>query len=160
MRAGKDFAQLNGDTMHQVLTLLRFGRFDEILEVKKPSGEVARGFWYFARGYAELRSGDAEAAEKHLARVRDLAENSEARFRFHPAKQLMGLASSILEGEILRQGGDLEGAITAFRRAVEFDEQQGYDEPEPIPFAARHWLGAALIEAGRFEEAEEEYRKG
>ncbi len=27
-----------------------------------------------------------------------------------------------------------------------------YDEPEPLPFAARHWLGPALI------EAEAEYR--
>ena len=33
-----------------------------------------------------------------------------------------------------------------------------YDEPEPMPFAARHWLGAALIEAKRFEEAERVYR--
>ena len=33
-----------------------------------------------------------------------------------------------------------------------------YDEPEPLPFAARHWLGAALIEAGQLEEAEEVYR--
>jgi len=29
-----------------------------------------------------------------------------------------------------------------------------YDEPEPLPFAARHWLGAALLEAGRYEDAE------
>jgi len=34
----------------------------------------------------------------------------------------------------------------------------GYDEPEPLPFAARHWLGAALIEAGQYAEAEKEYR--
>ncbi len=33
-----------------------------------------------------------------------------------------------------------------------------YDEPEPLPFAARHWLGAALIEAGRYADAEKEYR--
>ena len=35
-----------------------------------------------------------------------------------------------------------------------------YDEPEPLPFAARHWLGAALLEAKRFEEAERVYRDG
>ena len=33
-----------------------------------------------------------------------------------------------------------------------------YDEPEPLPLAARHWLGAALIEADRLEEAEKHYR--
>ena len=33
-----------------------------------------------------------------------------------------------------------------------------YDEPEPLPFAVRHWLGAALIEAGRYADAEKDYR--
>ena len=34
-----------------------------------------------------------------------------------------------------------------------------YDEPEPLPFAARHWLGAALLEAKRFADAERVYRE-
>ena len=38
------------------------------------------------------------------------------------------------------------------------EDKQKYDEPEPIPYAARHWLGAALIDAGQFAEAEKEYR--
>ena len=87
-----------------------------------------------------------------------LAETSTARFRFHDASQLMGLSAAILEGEILRLDGDLDGAIVLFRRAAELDDQQPYDEPEPIPYAARHWLGAALLEAGRYAEAEDEYR--
>ncbi len=158
-QAGKDFAKVGGNTMHQVLTLLRFGRFDEILQVRnRPSDEVAGGFWEFAQGYAELRTGDAAAAHEHLARVQDLAQNSEAMLRFHSAKQLMGLAAAILEGEILRAEGDLAAAIEAFERAAAFDDQQIYDEPEPIPFAARHWLGAALLEAGRPAEAEDVYR--
>jgi hypothetical protein len=31
MQAGKDYAKLTGDNFYQVLTLLRFGRFDEIV---------------------------------------------------------------------------------------------------------------------------------
>ncbi len=159
MQAGRDYARLTGNTMYQVLTLLRFGRFAEILEVEeRPDSDVAGGLWDFAQGHAELREGDVRAARKYLARVRELAETSEDTFRFHEAAQLLGLASSLLEGEILREEGDLEGAIAAFERAAELDDQQQYDEPEPIPFAARHWLGAALMEAGRFAEAELTYR--
>ena len=33
------------------------------------------------------------------------------------------------------------------------------DEPEPLPFSAFHWLGAALLEATRFDEAEAAYRR-
>ena len=34
-----------------------------------------------------------------------------------------------------------------------------YDEPEALPFAARHWLGAALLEAKRPADAERVYRE-
>jgi tetratricopeptide (TPR) repeat protein len=158
-QAGKDYAKLDGDTIYQVLTLLRFGRFDEILEVtKRPEGEVQGGYWDFAQGYAELRQGNVAKAKAYLRKVRDLAESSDATFRMHSAKQTMGLSAEILEGEILREEGDLEGAIASFRKAAAWDDEQPYDEPEPIPYAARHWLGAALLEAGRYAEAEQEYR--
>ncbi len=160
LQAGRDYTRgTRGDSMYELLTLLRFGRFDEILEItSRPPGEISGGYWEFAHGYARLRRGDIGAAERHLARVRALAESSEATFRFHSADQLMGLSAALLEGEIARARGDLEAAIAAFRRAAELDDRQFYDEPEPIPYAARHWLGAALLEAGRYAEAEREYR--
>ncbi len=41
MQAGKDYAKLTGDTMYQVLTLVRFGRFDEIPAVaSRPAHEI------------------------------------------------------------------------------------------------------------------------
>jgi tetratricopeptide (TPR) repeat protein len=158
-QAGKDYAKEADNSMYAVLTLLRFGRYDEIPALtSRPTGEVEGGFWDFAQGYAALRNGDKDTAQDYLEKLQDLAENSTAKFRFHDAKQLMGLSAAILEGEILREQGDIDGAIAAFRRAAEFDDQQAYDEPEPIPYAARHWLGAALLEAGQFAEAEQEYR--
>ncbi len=158
-QAGKDYAKLGGNTMFQVLTLLRFGRFDEILAItSRPEGEVDGGFWDFAQGYAALRNDDLKVAKRYLTKVQYIAENSDATFRFHSAAQLMGLSANILQGEILTAEGNVNGAIAAFRRAAEWDDKQKYDEPEPIPYAARHWLGAALIDAGQFAEAEKEYR--
>ena len=58
MRAGKDYAKLTGSTFYEVLTLVRFGRFDEVLEVKKrPDGDVPGGLWDFATGYALSQAG-------------------------------------------------------------------------------------------------------
>ena len=34
-----------------------------------------------------------------------------------------------------------------------------YDEPEPLPFAARHWLGAELLETKKYADAEQVYRE-
>jgi hypothetical protein len=46
-----------------------------------------------------------------------------------------------------------------FEKAVELEDALTYDEPEPLPFAARHWLGAALLEAKRYTDAERVYRE-
>ncbi len=160
MRAGKDYTKLTGQSFYEVLTLVRFGRFDEVLQVtNRPRGDVEGGLWDFAQGYAHLKQGNADFAGVYLARVRNAAETSKGAFRFHTAKDLLSIAAGILEGEMRRTAGDLNGAIEIFRRAAEAQEALTYDEPEPLPFSAFHWLGAALLEAKRFEEAEQAYRR-
>ena len=79
MRAGKDMATLtSGDTMFQLLTLIRFGRFDEVFEIPtRPEGDISTGAWEFAHGYAKVRSGQRDAAA-HLATLNKLAEVSPA----------------------------------------------------------------------------------
>jgi tetratricopeptide (TPR) repeat protein len=159
MQAGKDYAKLTGDTFYQVLTLLRFGRFDEILEVRtRPTNEVTGALWDFAQGYAQLRLGSPDFAKVYLARVQKTAAASSAMFRVHTARNLVGAAAGILEGEIKRSEGDLAGAIAAFEQAAALEDALIYDEPEPLPFAVRHWLGAALLDAKRPADAEREYR--
>ena len=159
-QAGKDYRKITGNAMYEVLTLLRFGRFDEILAHNdRPEDEVGAALWDFAQGYASLREGDLERAKELHQQVAEFAETTDKRFRFHPAGQVVGTTAHILAGEILREEGDLAGAIAAFEKAVEVEDQMGYDEPEPLPFAARHWLGAALLEAGEFAKAEAVYRE-
>ena len=97
-------------------------------------------------------------AKLYLGRVKKTAATTEQEFRQHPAKRLLGVLAGILEGEILRTEKDLPAAIVVLERAVQLDDEMEYDEPEPLPFPARHWLGAALVEAGRFGDAEQVYR--
>jgi len=161
IQAGKDYGRLqDGGQFYHVLAMLRFGRFDEILELSEaPDGTIYRGFWDFGRGYARLRTGDVDGARVDLERVRSaMAADPEAQFRGHPASQLLGTVAGILEGEILRQEGDLSGAVAAQERAVMLEDSLTYDEPEPLNFTARHWLGATLLEADRAAEAEAVYR--
>ena len=159
IQAGKDYAKRTNDTMYHVLTLIRFGRFDEVLEVtKRPERELPGAAWDFAQGYAYLRTKQPDFARLYLARVQKTAETSKAAFRSHSAKNLIGVLAGILEGEIAWSAGDLPAAIAAFERAVVTDDALEYDEPEPLPFPARHWLGAALIAAKRYSDAEKVYR--
>jgi len=161
IQAGKDYGKvMDGGQFYHVLTLLRFGRFDEILALPTaPEGTVFRGFWDFGRGYAFLRTGDRAAARASLAAVRQaIADDPDAAFRGHTAQELLGVVAGILDGEILRDEGDLDGAVRAQAEAVALEDAFGYDEPEPLNFTARHWLGATLLEAGRPAEAEAVYR--
>ncbi|MGH8430978.1 MAG: hypothetical protein ACREUF_11295 [Solimonas sp.] len=160
VRAGKDYAKLTGDTSYAALTLVRFGRFDEVLEIQnRPKADIQGGLWDFAQGYAHLKTGNADFAGLYLGRVRKAADTSKTMFRVHAAKDLLGIAAGILEGETRRMAGDLDAAIAAFRQAAGAQAALVYDEPEPLPFSAFHWLGAALLEAKRFKEAEQAYRE-
>jgi tetratricopeptide (TPR) repeat protein len=161
IQAGLGFTKLTGDSMYRALTLVRFGRFDEIVADlgERPTSDISAGIWDFAEGYAQLRHGDAKAARRSLDRLLRTAQTSTAHFKFHPAKVLLGTLGGILDGEIHRAAGDRAEALAAFERAVAFNDSLIIDDPEPLPFAARHWLGEALLDAKRFADAERVYRE-
>src|SRR5207237_6227993 len=120
MRAGKDYAKLTGNSFYEALTLVRFGRFDEVLLVtNRPKGEVEGGLWDFAQGYAYLKQGQSDLAQVFLERVRKTAATSKASFRVSPAKDLLSVVAGILAGEITRMAGDVNGGIAAFARAAD-----------------------------------------
>ena len=160
-RAGQDYGKIvsNGSFYH-AMALLRFGRFDDILALEAPpEGVIQRGLWDFCRGYAFLRTGDAGRASVYLEKVQRAAmADSDTRFRGHQASDLLGIAAAILEGEILRDEGKLDEAIKAMEAVVAIEDGLRYDEPEPLNFSVRHWLGNALLEAGRAGEAEEVFQ--
>jgi tetratricopeptide (TPR) repeat protein len=159
VRAGQGLARLTRDPMYHALALVRFGRFDEIATIgARPAGDLASGMWDFAQGYAQLRRGDTTSALGSLERLRVTAGQSKAVFKIHPVRTLLGTVAGILDGEIRRTAGDLPGAVTAFERAVSLEDALLIDEPEPLPFAARHWLGACLLAAKRPADAERVYR--
>jgi tetratricopeptide (TPR) repeat protein len=161
-QAAKDLAKLYPESaFYESLVLLRFGRFDEVLALERaPAGVIERGLWEFARGMAHLRVGDPDNARAYLERVERAARTTpdSVTFRGHPAAQLLGVTGGILRGELLRRQGRLPEAIAALERATALEDSLRYDEPEPLNFSARHWLGAALLEAGRAADAERVYR--
>ena len=72
---------------------------------------------------------------------------------------MLGTVAAILDGEIQRAAGNAAAAIAAFEQAVSLQDALLIDDPEPLPLAARHWLGAALLDQRRFADAERVYRE-
>lgn len=160
IQAGKDYAKLTGNNMYHVLTLIRFGRFDEISAVdERPTHSIHGGMWDFAQGYAALKTGDLERAKKMKEKILAEADTSSARFRFHSAEILLSTVAYILEGEIYWENGNLDDAKKSFEKAITFYDALTYDEPEPIPFSPRHWYGALLLDMNEYDQAIEVYKK-
>jgi tetratricopeptide (TPR) repeat protein len=160
VQAGRDYSRIAKNPIYLLLTLVRFGRFEDILEdlKTKTPGALSGPAWDFAQGYAKLRAGDRDAARTHLTALLDAANTSTAQFGANPAKKLFGVLAGILEGEIALNSGVHPAALAALERAVSIEDSLVWDEPEPLPFSARHWLGAALLETGRAADAETVYR--
>jgi tetratricopeptide (TPR) repeat protein len=160
IQAGKDYAKLTGNNMYHVLTLIRFGRFDEVSGIEsRPSHSIHGGMWDFAQGYAALKSGDSNKAIEMKDKVLKEASTSSARFRFHSAENLLHTVGYILEGEIFWVNGDLDKAESSFKKAIEYYDSLAYDEPEPIPFSPRHWYGALLLDMKKYDQAIDVYGK-
>jgi tetratricopeptide (TPR) repeat protein len=159
IQAGKDYTKYDTSMLH-VLSLVRFGRFDEIQEMtaRPERSDIAAGVWDFGQGYAWLRTGEKDLARAYLNDVRAAAATSKEMFRVHTAHDFLGVLAAILEGEIDRADGKLDRAIADFEGGVKQYDGLTYDEPEPFPFSPRHWLGAALLEAKRPADAERVYR--
>lgn len=166
MEAADAFSALGGTadaTSHAALVRTRFGRWNDALALTgEPRNAIHGGLLSFARGYAHLRLGARDSAAVLLARVDSLAANvpDDVRVRGHSAASLLGIVGGILRGEIARGEGRMDDAVAAFEAAIRLEDALQYDEPEPLPFAARDWLGAALLEMGRPADAERVYRAG
>ena len=160
LQAAQDYATKSGDISFQLLTLFRFGQFDTILGItQRPDAEMAGGLWDFVQGYSQLRKGNLKLAQQSLKQLQAGTDAAQTIFRQSPVKDLLAIVGGILEGEIKQQLGDLDGAIAAQTAAVQVEDQLVYDEPEQLPFSARQWLGASLLEAKRYTEAEQVYRE-
>jgi tetratricopeptide (TPR) repeat protein len=90
--------------------------------------------------------------------VKQGAEEGAGVIRGHSAASILGIVASILEGEILRANGNVQEAVEILEKGVELEDGLVYDEPEPLNFSVRHWLGDALLEAGENARAAEVYR--
>lgn len=158
MQAGRDYMKITDNPVHYALTAIRFGRFDDVLETTRPQkGIISQSIWDFCQGYAKLKKGERDFAKVYLERIKAVADTTKAQFRFENGAPHLKVLAGILEGEIAWEEGKKAVAIKAFQKAVKEEDKLPYSEPEPIPFAARHWLGAAQLEQGQYSAAEKTY---
>ena len=145
-----------------VVTLLRFGRWDEVLAEPAPPEELIldQAVWRYARAFALANKGDHADALAERDRLAALTKADYAKYAAFnvPAPTMASLALALTDGEIARLGGDLPAAVGHFRRAADLEKQLPYTEPPYWHQPVSHLLGAALLQAGDAAGAEAVYR--
>jgi tetratricopeptide (TPR) repeat protein len=142
--------------------LMRFGKWDDVLAEPEPRADlpIARAMWHYTLTVALLALGRPEEAEKEKAAFHTAASRvpRDATFGNNSAHDLFAIATHMMDGEMAAKEGKFDKAIVALRRAVALEDFLRYDEPPDWIQPTRHTLGAVLMRAGRYADAEQVYR--
>lgn len=147
----------------RVHVLVRFGRWAELTQEPLPQDPAlyctTTAMVRYGRALAHAALGDVPAA---LAGQVDfeqaVAQVPQSRYLFNnTARDILGVASAMLDGEIAYRQGRFDDAFALLATAVERDDALPYDEPWGWMQPTRHALGALLLEQDRVQVAAEVY---
>jgi tetratricopeptide (TPR) repeat protein len=145
--------------------MVRFGQWDTLLAEPRPAEDLLypTGIWHYARGMAQARKFDLEAARNSLAALKSIADDPEMEatriWETNSMAEVLSIAREVLAGEIAMEDCRPEAAVGHFATAVSLEDALTYVEPSDWFVPARHNLGAALLAADKPAEAESVYRK-
>jgi tetratricopeptide (TPR) repeat protein len=146
--------------------LVRFGRWDEILKATLPPDThvpYPLVVWHFARGVALVRTGKPREARKELEALEKAAADPTLKDvkvkNVNPASSLARIATLTLRAELAFAEKKNDAAVKLLEEAVAIEDGLAADEPHLWLAPTRHALGAALMKAGRAQDAERVYRE-
>jgi hypothetical protein len=150
--------------LQEAWVALRFGRWDDALQVKEPPATrtVQTALTHYVRGVALAEQGKLAEAEQArqsfqeaVAKVpEDLMISATNRGR-----AVLDVAAADLDGRIATARKDVPAAVAAFTRAADAEDKLLYNEPPDWLLPERERLGALLLAAGRAPNAESAFRQ-
>jgi tetratricopeptide (TPR) repeat protein len=145
----------------RVFVLLRFHRWNEVLQTSAPSSKDPSKLWYhFARSvsYFALKNLKLGAEERNAFEREVRAVPADATYRSNRAAAVLAVFQATLDARLATAQGNAGEALNAWTRAVAAQDRLTYHEPPPVYYPVRESLGAALFNAGRHRDAERVFR--
>ena len=142
----------------------QFSTPETILALPDPGDAIpyVKATWLYARGVALAARHDFAKA----AAVADAIETLERTSDFKllkdsniPAQEVLRIARTLILARVAQAKGDYRTAVVRFERAATLQDALPYTEPPYWYYPIRQSLAAALLQAGRYAEAERQFQR-
>ena len=162
--AGRDIAWVQPILVAPYFAHAQFSDPATLLALPDPGDALpfVKAMWHYARGVAHAWRGQTTAAQAEIEAMRRLAKDSDFSDLVDggvPAPDVIELAQHVVRGRIAQAAGDWPHAIAAYQQAVAVEDRLAYSEPPYWYYPVRQSLGAALLAAGRLDDAEATFRQ-
>ena len=142
----------------------QFSAPDTILALPDPGEDIpyAQAMWRYARSLAATAKGDftgAEAEANAITGIANRADFAALQADGVPALDILKLARAVADGRLAQAQGDSKAAIASFEEAAALQDGLPYAEPPFWYYPVRQTLAAALLQAGRLDEAEAQFKR-
>jgi tetratricopeptide (TPR) repeat protein len=140
----------------------QFSAPESILALPDPGDAIpyAKAIWHYARGVAHAARHDFSAARGEANAIEAIERSADFTLLNAsgiPAQDVLKLARTMLLGRVAQAQEDFNTAIGQFEQAARIQDALPYTEPPYWYYPVRQSLAAALLQAGRLAEAEDQF---
>lgn len=141
----------------------QFSAPEQILALPEPAKGMpyVQAMWHYARSVALAARGEFDKARAEAAAI-DALNNTDALSSVTgagvPASDVLMIASQIVQARVLQAQGNFAAAVELFEKAAALQDKLPYMEPPYWYYPVRQSLGAALLQAGRLDAAEQQFQ--
>jgi tetratricopeptide (TPR) repeat protein len=142
----------------------QFSTPETILALPDPGDAIPyiKAMWLYARGVALAQRRDsagAAAAADAIGTIERTADFKLLNESNVPAQEVLRIAQTLILARIAQANSDYRTAVVRFARAAAMQDALPYTEPPYWYYPIRQSLAAALLQAGRYAEAEQQFQR-
>jgi tetratricopeptide (TPR) repeat protein len=140
----------------------QFSSPETTLALPDPGDAVpyVKAIWLYARGVALAANRDFAGATAAADAIEKLETNSDFKLLKEsniPAQEVLRIARTVVMARVAQGKGDKGAAVTQFEKAAALQDALPYTEPPYWYYPIRQSLAAALLQAGRYAEAKQQF---
>jgi tetratricopeptide (TPR) repeat protein len=140
----------------------QFSTPEVILALPDPGDAIpyVKAIWHYTRGIAHAARNEFAAATDEasaIGKIETTADFSLLNASGVPAQEVLKLARIVIRGRIAQAQRNFSSAVEQFEQAALIQDALPYTEPPYWYYPVRQSLAAALLQAGRFAESEEQF---